>query len=292
MADVTFGVKVNQELKEKLTSLMRTSGLQGKDFMQNLINIYETEKLKDSVPEVAQDINELQYLTSRINSIYINLAHRIDNIKDSNKESYENILQERNSALQNFEIALKDLKAKNELLSKNLTEFKNENKDLKSELSQIQDTNSSNKLLIKEYNEKIFEFSSKLNELKKHTEENIKIKKSLEEYKLKIDSKDSMLKDKIAEIENKEKIIENLKNSLELVKKSKESLSKDLRDKLTLEKDKSILELKISYQDKINDLNTEYNDKIKNLLLELERPKNINKDTNPSNINDTSDVKY
>jgi len=70
MSDVTFGVKVPEELKLQIDNLIKDSGLRtGKDFMQSLINSYVLEKTKESLPEVAEDLKELQSLTQRIDNI-------------------------------------------------------------------------------------------------------------------------------------------------------------------------------------------------------------------------------
>lgn len=281
MADVTFGVKVNEELKQKLTKIIKDSGMQGKDFMQNLVNIYEMENTKKSTPEVAQDIVELQYLTSRINSIYINLAHRIDNIKNSNNEVYENQLKVQEEKILSLGEDLKCSQDKNNKLSNDLELIKSSKEELLNKISSLEDINNSNKLLIKEYNQKLYDFSQQLNHLKKVSEESIKDKEYIDNLK----NDNISLKSSLEKLssENKEILlkkdyqISTLEKNIEIVNNENRKTLESLKDRLIIEKEKEILQLEKIHNSKINSIIDEYNLKIKSLLEERENTQKINK---------------
>lgn len=280
MADVTFGVKVNEELKQKLTKIIRDSGMQGKDFMQNLVNIYEMENTKKSTPEIAQDIVELQYLTSRMNGIYLNLAHRIDNIKNSNNEIYENQLKTQEEKILSLKEELKCSEDKNNKLNKELELIKSSNDEMINKIYSLEDINNSNKLLIKEYNQKLYDFSQKLNDFKKISEEYIKDKEYINNLKNDNDTLKSSLEK--ASTENREIIlkkdyqISSLEKNIEIIKDENIKALGIMKDKLIIEKEKEILQLEKDYNLKINLIIDEYNSKIKSLLEEKENTQKIN----------------
>lgn len=274
MADVTFGVKVNEELKQKLTKIIKDSGMQGKDFMQNLVNIYEMENTKKSTPEIAQDIVELQYLTSRMNSIYINLAHRIDNIKNSNNEIYENQLKIQEEKILSLKEDLKCYQDKNNKLNKELELIKSSKEEMLNKISSLEDINNSNKLLIKEYNEKLYDFSQQLNDFKKISEESIKDKQYIDNLKNNNDALKSSL-EKLSE-ENKEKLlkkdyqISSLEKNIKIIIDENKKALETMKDKLIIEKEREVLQLEKDYNLKINSIIDDYNSKIKSLLDERE----------------------
>ncbi|WP_035290749.1 hypothetical protein [Clostridium sp. KNHs214] len=274
MADVTFGVKVNEELKQKLTKIIKDSGMQGKDFMQNLVNIYEMENTKKSTPEIAQDIVELQYLTSRMNSIYINLAHRIDNIKNSNNEIYENQLKIQEEKILSLKEDLKCYQDKNNKLNKELELIKSSKEEMLNKISSLEDINNSNKLLIKEYNEKLYDFSQQLNDFKKISEESIKDKQYIDNLKNNNDALKSSL-EKLSE-ENKEKLlkkdyqISSLEKNIKIIMDENKKALETMKDKLIIEKEREVLQLEKDYNLKINSIIDDYNSKIKSLLDERE----------------------
>ena len=78
MADATYSVKVSSEDQERLKALVNESGLNQKDFFVQLLSIYELQKARENTPIMASDIDELETLTRRINSIFINVAERIE----------------------------------------------------------------------------------------------------------------------------------------------------------------------------------------------------------------------
>ena len=104
MSDVTYGVKVPEELKKQLEDLQKDSGLRvGKDFVQQLVNSYVLEKTKENIPEVAEDLKELQVLTQRINNIYLNLGYRIENVTKSQQEQQEKELSNKDSIISDLQ---------------------------------------------------------------------------------------------------------------------------------------------------------------------------------------------
>ncbi len=76
MADVTFGVKVPEEMKSELAELMKETQLTGKEFMGLLMSSYKLEKNKQNETLLPTDIEELQRLLQRIQNLYLNINER------------------------------------------------------------------------------------------------------------------------------------------------------------------------------------------------------------------------
>jgi vacuolar-type H+-ATPase subunit C/Vma6 len=83
MADTTWGVKVSEDLKEKIAKALQDSDMSGKEFIEALLQTYEIQKIKESQPVIKADFDELQTLTSRINGIYANIAERIESMSNA-----------------------------------------------------------------------------------------------------------------------------------------------------------------------------------------------------------------
>ncbi|ADZ83884.1 hypothetical protein [Cellulosilyticum lentocellum] len=76
MADVTFGVKVPEELKNELSELMKDSTLSGKEFMGMLLASYKLEKAKEENSLFEGDLKELQTLLKRVQGIYTHMIEK------------------------------------------------------------------------------------------------------------------------------------------------------------------------------------------------------------------------
>lgn len=77
MADVTFGVKVPEEMKNELAEIMKSTQLTGKEFMGLLLTTYKLEQKKQAEDLLVKDIDELQRLLQRIQTMYLNVSERV-----------------------------------------------------------------------------------------------------------------------------------------------------------------------------------------------------------------------
>jgi hypothetical protein len=88
----TWGLKVTDELKEKLDRVKKESGLEGEQFAAQLVTLFLTEELKTQKPHLSAELEELQGLTQRIYGIYIHSAERTENLLQSKEENYVSVL--------------------------------------------------------------------------------------------------------------------------------------------------------------------------------------------------------
>ena len=135
MAD-NWTVRIDEEEKEKLNELIQKSGFEtNKDFFMNLVSMYELSKAKDNNPLLAQDIEELQKITNRINGIYLNIGERIDTLLNDTKEEYIKQLAEKQ--VENDELREKknSLQLKIEEIQEIMGKLKTDNQDLEQQLN-------------------------------------------------------------------------------------------------------------------------------------------------------------
>lgn len=274
MADTTYSVRIDEETKEKIGELVKKSGLNSKDFMTDLLQTYEINKTKEVVPLIEKDLDELQILTRRINSIYINVGERIDLISKDKDEQYKDLLAKKDNLIYTLQTKIQGIEELNSIMNSDVQRLENELKDSKEEnlnlenkysqdINTYTEVNASNKALIQEY-------KNKIESLNKVIEENRQYKSAADKSQqelLNITTEMNSFKNTNIELT---KEIEQLNSTLESLKaKSKEDLS-ELKEKLNFEKEKALLVLEKNHQDSIQKLHDEYNLKVKALLDEME----------------------
>ena len=285
MGDVTFGVKVSEELKKQLEDLQKDSGLRtGKDFMQQLLNSYVLEKTKESIPAVAEDLKELQTLTQRINNIYLNLGYRIENINQAQEKEKQELLQSKDSIITDLQARIEILRAENDTLNNNYSEAVNIKIELDQRVNELTESNNNIKALIEEYKGKNDMLLSQLKQFEKYPEQ-------LENAKGLLADSQSRNVELTNTIKNKDFAIEKLNSEVETVKQDKEKIVRELntkhsteleavKEKAELLKDKAILELQKQQQQELQELQhkhtteiEQYQAKYKQLLEQLEKVK-------------------
>jgi len=296
MSDVTFGVKVPEELKLQIDNLIKDSGLRtGKDFMQSLINSYVLEKTKESLPEVAEDLKELQSLTQRIDNIYLNLGYRIDNITKAQQEQQQQLLGKKDSIILDLQSKIEMLSTSKDSLIEENNNIVNLNNEHIQRVNELTEGNNNIKALNEEYKNKIDTMAGIVEEYKSYKVENETVKALLASQQSdNIELKDSLkVKDFTVNGLNKdidklnkdhEKAIIELGKSQEQLKDKHISDIEQVKDKASIIMDKALLELQKAQQSqlsldqsKYNKEVQEYQNKYKALLEELESMRAIPK---------------
>lgn len=278
MADTTWAVKVPEELKEEIVNLYKELGLQGKDFMQYLLSLYKIEKTKEYVPEIAEDLNELQLLTQRINDIYLNLSYRVENIGKIKEKEFQKELKLKIEDIEKLKEKINQLEEKNKellndkkILNEKLEEKSKEEQNFLSKIKHLDMANKSLAELNTEYKEKIKGLNDTIENYEKLKEENNKLKKL-----------SNTLNNKINELENaigeKEKQIVELQGNVERINLSHKQELKNLNDKLTNKYEKQILDLQKQNQIEIEELKAKNDKKIEEYQFKIEEMQNMYND--------------
>ena len=277
MKDVTFGVKVPEELRDQINEIMKSSGLVGREFMQQLVDSYQLDKNKREIPEMAEEIKELQSLTHRINEMYLYLGTRFQNIvslgekekKDMDQVIIENKLGYEED-IKKYKEQIKSIEEKMGALRQKSNEIEESKKDLSAKLTEITSYNENYKELNEQYKNNIIKLTENLESLKPLKEENTQLIASNKQLQ---ESNDNLASDLwFAKRENEKLNDQLLKN-----KKEYERYTSHLKDQHHLEKQTNVLELQLENQKNVEVLNNKmaamqeaYHEKLKELIFKTE----------------------
>ena len=285
MSDVTFGVKMPEELKVQIESLMKDSGLRtGKDFMQNLVNNYVLEKTKEQLPEIAQDLKELQGLTQRIDNIYLSLGYRIENITKAQHEETVKEMSKKDSIISDLQEKINSLGADKDTITEAYNNIVNQNSEYLQRVNELTENNKNIKELNEEYKNKVDTMAGIVEEYKQYKAEISAVKEQLSNAQLTITNNKSILNiahESLAKANRESNnAIDELNKEIEKLKTDHTAAIELVKEKAEMQKDKLILEFKQQEQEKIQRLQEETNSKIneyqakyKALLEELEHSK-------------------
>ncbi|HHX63192.1 MAG TPA: hypothetical protein GX707_21140 [Epulopiscium sp.] len=277
MKDVTFGVKVPEDLRDEINEIMKESGLVGREFMQQLVDTYMLDNTKQEIPEMAQEIKELQLLTHRINEMYVYLGTRFQNSISSTKKEKEEMNKEVAQEKKNYDEEIEKYKSKVERvkeevlrLQEEISNVKKENNKLNEKIEEINSYNENYKELNNQYKTTIEQLTKEVGNLKHFKVENDTL--TAENSKLQ-ENNDNLA----SELWFSKREIEKLGEKLLKGKEDYQSYVSRLKEQHTLEKQTAQLELQLEHQKNIELLNTkaanmqtEYNDKLKELLFNIE----------------------
>jgi chromosome segregation ATPase len=261
MADTTWGVKVPEELKERLSKAMQDADLSGKEFVETLLQTYELNMVKQSQYVFSADIEELQALTGRINMIYVNLAERIETLTREKEAQFQVQIESKESVLRVFDSKNKELQQIIDEMKKQKDELGAENIELVKRIQELEEIGGTNKALVQEYKEKNDTLAGLLNEYKEYKTENDSLKEKMHTERQKLLHAEDSLKETWKSVRELTQKIEDMKSN------HSEEMEKNLA-KSELEKEKAILELRNEYQTKISSLHDHYSKEISTLQRE------------------------
>ncbi len=305
MADVTFGVKMPEELKKQIDDLMKDAGLRtGKDFMQSLVNNYVVEKTKESIPEVAQDLKELQTITQRVNDIYLNMGYRIENINKANEKESKDQLTKKDSIISSLQDKNNELNNSLEILEGVFNTTLEDKNKLNDTVNQLTNSINDKNLIVDEYKSKNDMLLGDLSDYKQYKVQLEEYKKLLSDAQARNIDKENIIKDNDyntnklnSDLKSKDDVIAdlNIRHNAEVSDLSAkhdaalEAFKKDNQKELDQLKKENELNLKLVAAEIKEELNNkfnqeqvkhnleiaEYQSKYKHLLEELEQSKKV-----------------
>lgn len=242
MSDVTFGVKVTEEMKQELSELMKNSTLSGKEFMSMLLTSYKLEKSRVESSLFESDMKELQVLLNRVQRIYLNMTEKSE-IAYTEK-------------LQGFERALSEQEEEHKVLG---TEYET----LQQVLKEQEDKSKKDEKQIKELKEELKKYQAEAADNKNQLKNNLLLHTKFEEEV-------SYLKEQIEALKRLELEIEERNTENTKLKNRNDELASELWflqrevEKLNLEKE----QLTIKWAEEKEQMKTTHALEIKNQLLE------------------------
>lgn len=266
MADKTFGVKVNEDLYEKVKLMIDSSGISAKEWFEKAVSLTEMNAIKQGATDYSQDISELEVHTTRIYELVANMVQRSIYIKDHAVKEYSDKLNQREAIISEYQnktnAAIEDAKVSKE----EKATLEKEKGDLLKQLEEVRSVNLNNQLLIDEYKEKNDTLSGLVSKYQSFAEENEKLK---EDYAKERERLKSQIQELITQTYDQQDEITKLNQQVETLKHNHETELERLAEKKDYEKDRAVLEAERSYQEKLLTANEEYNEKIRGLYDEI-----------------------
>jgi chromosome segregation ATPase len=290
MSDKTFGVKVSEELYEKVKGMIDVSGVSSKEWFEKAVALAAVQNLKDGSGDYKQDLAELEVHTTRIYELTANMIQRANYLKEDAVRELDEKLSSRELTISELQNNVKALKEQLTNAEEGFKQNEDEKAELSEQLEQMRAANSNNQDLIKEYKEKVDTLSSLVNEYKGYAAENLELKQAhsaeKEQMKSEYAEKESRIvssneelkataRDQAALIEQLEeklnKTIEGHEGELESQRVNFNNQLTQLTDRKELEKERAILEIERKYQAKLEAMQDQYNEKITRLYEKLDR---------------------
>lgn len=280
MADVTFGVKVSEEMKKELSELMKSTQLTGKDFMNLLIHSYKLEKEKEKETVIASDLDELQQLLQRIQHLYINMNERTALVVDTKFREKDEVIEETLAEVARLKNQQQELNEKNEKQKKDNTLLKKALEDKEVELKELKNIIEQQKIQIKQ--------QSLLEE--KYEDQIVTLQEKIETYK-RLDLEISERNEELTQLKTKndelasevwfaQREIEKQIKDYEMALEKKEIQCQQLKESYNLELTNKLLEQKLLFNQKIDLLKDEHykiqqqlNEKIHKILEQKDKDK-------------------
>ena len=270
MADVTFGVKVPEELKNELSELMKDSTLSGKEFMGMLLASYKLEKAKEENSLFEGDLKELQTLLKRVQGIYTHMIEKSqlgyqEQLKEIEKKIEEQVAEKEEILLEHKKTkeVLEDAEKKEFNQLQEIETLKSKLSDVVKEKEQVQQQLNNHLLLHTKFEEEVTLLKEQVTgykrleiEIEERNNENSKLKNRNDEL--------------ASEIWFLQREVEKLKEEKNQLETKQQQELTQLKDKQELQLRNELLEQKLSFKEDISHLKEQIT-KEKEAYHQLER---------------------
>ncbi len=257
--DTTWSVRMPEEMKEKISAMITESGLIPKDFMTQLMQVYELNAIKQIQPFMAVDVEELSQLTGRIQHIFVNLCERVTTFQQQREEEFGEKLSEKDSMLSIFNERIQALEGQLSQYEEDTVLLKRQYDELCQQHAQAEEICETHKALVLEYREKNDTLTGLLGEYKE-------LKQLSEELKRSLDEEQRQCLAVRNQLLEKEKETDHLKDLLEDQKAAAQSELERRLELAGIAKEKEMLALQKDQQKKLEDIQQQYTEKVRELL--------------------------
>jgi hypothetical protein len=266
MADKTFGVKVSDELNEKVKQMIDASGITAKEWFEKAVSLTEMNAIKQGATDYSQDLSELEVHTTRIYELVSSMIQRSIYIKDHAVKEYANKLGQKEAIISEYQTKAVAASKEAATALQMVDTLRQEKEDLSKQIEELRSVNLNNQRLIDEYKDKNDTLSGLVSKYQSFSEENEKLKEGFSKER-------ELLKSQVNEIStqnaNQQNEIRELKQQIEMLNHNHEVELERLDEKKDYEKGKALLECERGYQERLLTASNEYNERIRALYDEI-----------------------
>jgi len=258
-----WSIRIPQELKDKMTDYIKQSGLSHKEFFEQLVQNYQVKSIKNIPPVFSSDIDELQTITSRINSIFTNMCEKTETFNNQQQTKFQETISIKDEAIARYNEKISGLELQLDSLFDNVDKLKSNNQDLNGRIESLTQAVDSDKKLIDEY-------TAKIKTLERELDGHEKLKSKvfeLEENLLVERQKNNQANIKL---ENERANVSELSKQVKTLEKNHEITLKQKTEELLVSKDQKVLEVRMECQAQLEKMQESYTKKVSALLFKIE----------------------
>lgn len=262
MADKTFGVKVSEEMYEKVREVIESSGTSSKEWFERAIALYEMNAIKQGSSDYTQDLTELEHHTTRMYELIVNMIQRSVHLKEHAVKDVADKLESKEAIITDLQQQNQQIKQEVAMKTEGITAFEEQVKDLEGKLLANQTMLENNQALISEYKDKNDTLSGLVTKYQGYAEENEALKKNFEIEKtewMKRENADKVaFEEKISELSQEKQTVSEelrvLRLDFEQTKANHERDLSHLAERKELERDKAVVEAERLHNEEVRKL--------------------------------------
>lgn len=268
MADKTFGVKVSEEMYEKVREVIESSGTSSKEWFERAIALYEMNAIKQGSSDYTQDLTELEHHTTRMYELIVNMIQRSVHLKEHAVKDVADKLESKEAIITDLQQQNQQIKQEIAMKTEGISEFEEQVKDLEGKLLANQTMLENNQALISEYKDKNDTLSGLVTKYQGYAEENETLKKTFEieraEWMKQVNADKLAFEEKISKLsEEKQTVSEEirvLRMDFEQAKTNHERDLSLLTERKELEREKAVVEAERLHNEEVRKLYDEMAD--------------------------------
>ena len=262
MADKTFGVKVSEEMYEKVREVIESSGTSSKEWFERAIALYEMNAIKQGSSDYTQDLTELEHHTTRMYELIVNMIQRSVHLKEYAVKEVAEKLESKEAIITDLQQQTQQLKMEVETKTEGIQKFEEQAKELEEKLLANQTMLENNQALISEYKDKNDTLSGLVTKYQGYAEENEALKKSFEmektEWRKQASVEKSGFEEKISKLSQEKQTVSEelrvLRMDFEQVKANHERDLSHLAERKELEREKAVVEAERLHNEEVRKL--------------------------------------
>ena len=266
MADKTFGVKVSEELHDRVKEMIDASGITAKEWFEKAVSMTELHAIKQGATDYNQDLSELEVHTTRIYELVSSMIQRSIYIKDHAIKEYADRLDQKEGIISEYQSKATTSQEEAKVAMQMASALETEKADLLKQLEELRSVNLNNQRLIDEYKEKNDTLSGLVSKYQLFAEENEKLKDDFSKERERLQSQ---VKEISSQNDHQQDEIKGLTQQIETLNRNHEIEVERLTERKDYEKDKALLECERNYQERLLTANNEYNERIRDLYNEI-----------------------
>lgn len=262
MADKTFGVKVNEDLHEKVQAMIENSPLTAKEWFEKAVSLVETNSIKEGSLDYQQDLSELEIHSTRIFELVANMINRSIYLKESAIKGLSDKVEQKEMIISEYQLKVKEANEERSKANDIASELQQEKEVLLKQVEEVRYTNENNQALILEYKEKIDSLSGLISKYQSFADENEQLK---EQFRMEREALQSQLQEATVHLTNQNVELQELKRTVENLQLAHEREQERTIEKKDYEKDRALLEMEKDFQGKLSVIYQEHHTEIKKL---------------------------